>query len=319
LFPVTTMWIWNQFRHLLYLGVAAFFLQLFALYPYYHYWEAIRRHSVRLHLLMGIMAAALILIWVIVLDGMGSYMLTPTDRPGRWPDPLNPTWLPLALHRLIGDFVIAGYGLAGYAAWRLGRWERRSPETPNGTDPSAAYFGHVLKTGFAVGLIGLLLQPVTGLLYAHHIQRAAPDAYANLLHGRYQILLYLQFTLLGLLFIGSHVWIKTAQGVPRLAWRDLPLVLSVLLMIATAGYPILRRGFTFLAVALTIWQLLSSMEATSQNNVAFARPTVRRLSIGLGVVSLLMYLAMGTIRETARHPDTVQGIISLQDEVLRHR
>ena len=152
LFPVTTMWIWNQFRHLLYLGVAAFFLQLFALYPYYHYWEAIRRHSVRLHLLMGIMAAALILIWVIVLDGMGSYMLTPTDRPGRWPDPLNPTWLPLALHRLIGDFVIAGYGLAGYAAWRLGRWERRSPETPNGTDPSAAYFGHVLKTGFAVGL-----------------------------------------------------------------------------------------------------------------------------------------------------------------------
>jgi len=46
---------------------------------------------------------------------------------------------------------------------------------------------------------------------------------------------------------------------------------------------------------------------------------VRRLSIGLGVVSLLMYLAMGTIRETARHPDTVQGIISLQDEVLRHR
>jgi hypothetical protein len=37
--------------------------------------------------------------------------------------------------------------------------------------------------------------------------------------------------------------------------------------------------------------------------------------IGLGAVALLTYLTMGTIRETARRPDTVRNLISLQDEV----
>ena len=36
--------------------------------------------------------------------------------------------------------------------------------------------------------------------------------------------------------------------------------------------------------------------------------------VGLGVVALLTYLTMGTIRETARRPDTVWKVISLHDE-----
>src|SRR5439155_11392830 len=121
LFPVTTMWMWNQFHAPIFLAVAAFFLQLFALYPYYHYWDAIRRRSVRLHIGLGTVAAGFILVWVIVLDGMGSYMLTPSYESGAWAGVLNATWVPLVLHRLGGDFVMAGYGLAAYAAWRLWR------------------------------------------------------------------------------------------------------------------------------------------------------------------------------------------------------
>ena len=39
------------------------------------------------------------------------------------------------------------------------------------------------------------------------------------------------------------------------------------------------------------------------------------MAITMGIVSLLTYLTMGTIRETARRPDTVRGVISLQDEL----
>jgi hypothetical protein len=41
----------------------------------------------------------------------------------------------------------------------------------------------------------------------------------------------------------------------------------------------------------------------------------RPLAVGLGAVSILIYLTMGTIRETVRRPDTVRGVISLEDEV----
>src|SRR5437870_11863678 len=98
LFPVTTMWIWNQFRVPIFLAIAAFFLQLFALYPYYHYWEAVRRRSIRLHIALGVVAAGFVLVWVIVLDGMGSYMLTPRQDSGAWSHVLNATWGSLILH-----------------------------------------------------------------------------------------------------------------------------------------------------------------------------------------------------------------------------
>ena len=108
LFPQTTMWLWNRFRDPILFGILAFFLQLFALYPYYHFWEPLRRYSVPFHTALGAFAAFFMLFWVLMLDGMGSYMLTPVDGDGPWKRLLNPTWLPLALHRMGGNFMIAG-------------------------------------------------------------------------------------------------------------------------------------------------------------------------------------------------------------------
>jgi hypothetical protein len=41
---------------------------------------------------------------------------------------------------------------------------------------------------------------------------------------------------------------------------------------------------------------------------------MRPIAVALGVLSILTYVTMGTIRETARRPDTVRHLISLQDE-----
>ena len=49
-------------------------------------------------------------------------------------------------------------------------------------------------------------------------------------------------------------------------------------------------------------------------NERLDRPSARWLAVGLAGCAVLIYLTMGTIRETARHPDTVRGIISLQQE-----
>ena len=307
LFPLTNGWMFNQFRAPIYFAIAAFFLQLFSLYPYYHFWEPIRRKSRRLHLALGFLAALFILVWVTILDGMGSYMLTPADRGGGWTNLLNPTWIPLVIHRFFGNFVFGGFAIAAYAGWMLGR-RMNHPEEP--------YYLYLLKVGILIGLMALFIQPFTGLLYATQIRQAAPEAYQQTIQGRYRGFVYLQFTLIGLLFVGSYfLFHQVRTGRKRDLLGGGLLIVTSLLMVAFAEAPAARRLFTYLLLAESLFYFLRRRpEWDAAGSALLNRTGVRRLAMALGVIALFTYWTMGTIRETARRPDTVRGMISLQDE-----
>ncbi len=306
LFPVTTMWMWNQFRLPIWFGMGAFFLQLLLLYPYYHFWERLRGYSHRLHVTLGGSAAFLMLCWVFMLDGMGSYMLTPVSEEGAWADLLNDTWLPLVLHRMGGNFVIAGFVIAAYGAWRAGRSQDQEVRP---------YYLHLFKTGWVIGLASLLLQPLTGWLYATLFRRAAPGAYEQLIQGPYQPFVYVQFILIGLLFLGNYLLIRSAgPALPTTRWYDAGMVASTLLMVASVGSPPMRRLFLFLLIGVTVWYLIAR-GGTYFRAIDGSSALFRPLALGIGLLSILTYLTMGTIRETSRRPDTVRGRISLQDEL----
>jgi hypothetical protein len=304
LFPTTTMWMWSRFRILIGFGIASFILQLFVLYPYYHFWDGLRVHSVTLHLWLGTLAALFMLVWVVVLDGMGSYMLTPGEAGGAEASLLNPTWLPLVVHRFVGNLLIAGYAIAAYGAWRGGRQQDHEQQ---------AYYRHLFTTGWKIGVIGLLLQPVTGLFYALSIQDAAPATYEQLVHGPYQALLYVQFGLIGLLATGSHFLLRSAQPAFRFTWLDAAVPLAAVFMVFSIGQTNVRRAFLYVLVALLLWSVVRH-EQSGRSAVAWSNRLFRPLAVGLGIVSILIYLTMGTIRETVRRPDTVRGTISLADE-----
>ncbi|ULA67800.1 MAG: conserved membrane protein of unknown function [Nitrospira sp.] len=309
LFPVTTMWMWNQFRVPILFGIASFMLMLLALYPYYHFWEALRKTSVTFHLILGVLAALFMLPWVLMLDGMGSYMLTPVPDVGMWERLLNPTWLPLVLHRMVANLMIAGYTLAAYGAWRA-----RTP----GDRAFQPYYHHLLNRGWAIGLGAFLLQPFTGLLYALAIHRAAPDAQDAVMAGPYAPWLYVQVFFLALFFVGNDALMKhllpRTRNRPR--WLDLAFPVLAALLLLSAGYPELRRVWLYLLVGLTLWRLAASAETSSGG--PDRAPSLRPLALGMALLSILLYLTMGVIRESSRRPDTVRGMISLQDE-LRHQ
>jgi cytochrome bd-type quinol oxidase subunit 1 len=308
LFPVTTMWVWNQFRGPIALAIAAFLLQFAFLYPYYHYWNRIRGRSVVLHIALGAVAAVLMLVWVAVLDGMGSYMLTPVKGGSGWDKLWNPTWISLALHRLVGELAMGGFVIAAYAAWRLGR---PSPEhTPE-------YYRLMFMVGWLGGLAALLLQPFTGVVYASWIQRAAPEAYEQIVRGEYRYLAYVQFALVGLLMVGSH-WLSNQATAPRgrPRWLDIAIPVTAVCMVASVGQTALRRAFLYLLVALVLWSVRSLFvrEGRRWRLAASFAPTMRPIALTLGVLSLLIYVTMGTIRETARLPYTVRHVITLDNQ-----
>jgi cytochrome bd ubiquinol oxidase subunit I len=307
LFPVTNAYLFNHFRYPIFVAMIAFLLQLFALYPYYHYWEALRARSPRIHRMLGFLAASLMLIWVAVLDGIGSYMLTPSTGGDAWSRLANPTWVPLVLHRFLGNLVMAGYVVAGYAAWRL--------SAARGEDVD--YYVRLLKAGLLVGFIMLLIQPLSGLFYAMAVNASAPEAYRQLTQGPYQPWIYAQFLLIGSLFFGSHLWLRNALSTEKpKQWSVVVAGLFALAMVLSVGYPDLRRMWTFALVALSGAILYRSRSLFTDVSPAewYRRPVIRHLSTALAVVAVLTYLTMGIIREAARRPDTVRNVISLQDE-----
>jgi hypothetical protein len=133
------------------------------------------------------------------------------------------------------------------------------------------------------------------------------------------VLLYVQFTLIGGLFLGSHLWLQAADpDNARMRWRPLVIGMIALAMVLSVGHPDLRRVWTIGLVGVTAWALYRGRRLFSHTGAEdmdrLRTPVVRHLSVALALVALLTYWTMGTIRETARRPDTVRGTISLQDE-----
>jgi hypothetical protein len=119
------------------------------------------------------------------------------------------------------------------------------------------------------------------------------------------------------LFLGSHLWLQNASttGKPE-RWSAVAAGLFVLAMVLSVGHPDLRRMWTFALVALSAATLYRARSLFTDVSPAewYRRPVIRHLSTALAVVAVLTYLTMGIIRETARRPDTVRNVISLQDE-----
>jgi len=308
-FPLLNAWLFNQFRYPLFVAMAAFLLLLILLLPYYHFWHRLRAISVMLHIGMGATAACLVLVWVGVLDGMGSYMLTPVKTDGLWAEVFNPTWIPLVIHRFFGNLLFAGFAMAGFAGWRLS-WAH--PEQ----DPS--YYLALMKFGCGLGIGCLVIQPISGFVYASHIQQSAPQAIDQLLDGFGQAWLYLQFGLIAILFVCSH-WILRGLH-SELRWsgvgKGLSLFLAIL-MVAFATEPLPRRIITAMIVILTLRYLLAASRVfRSGQPPSLNQPFIRGLSMALGITGLLTYLTMGTIRETVRGPSQVPERITLESTAL---
>lgn len=306
--PLTNSWLFNHFRYPIQVAMAVFLVQLLCLYPYYHFWDRLRSKSITRHMVLGAVAAVLIVIWGGILDGIGSFMLTPVEGESGWARLWNPTWVPLMVHRFFGNLVIAGYVMAAYAGWRL--WKRSHQEIDRG------YYLMLLKTGVSIGIVSVMIQPISGFAYAQKIQNTQPDILTQLYAGDSGILVVWQFTLLALLLLGSHMVFRSVHRERgHSLWAEAFYVLIVLLLVVLAVFPFYRRIVTLLVLVQTGWYLSHVFPAWMRRQTpALNKPLIQLTAMALGIVSLTLYLTMGTIREVSRGPDTIYGFIDREAE-----
>jgi cytochrome bd-type quinol oxidase subunit 1 len=191
-----------------------FITETIFLYCYYYMWEPLNRLKLKwVHILLGIGLNLSGISLLMMINAPASFMLTPTKvngtiqgiaQFGEWAWINNFTWMPLNLHRLIGNFTYGGFIVAFIGAFMY---------LISKTDSERAYYDWQGYLGNAIGLGFMLPLPFAGYIYAKEIYQYDAAIGMYIMSDRLSMFMLTQAVLIGFLFIGSnyYIWISTKR------------------------------------------------------------------------------------------------------------
>lgn len=288
------------------------------------YRNSFGRMGARRHALLGwavFFWQTLFMLMMVVID---AYMIDPAQS-GLLRGVLNPPYLPLLLHRLVGNVSWTALFLAGFAALRLAR---------SGDEGERAFQAWAARINLRIGLATGILMPVLGFALVEVLKSSVATYFDHLVASPAHLFVF-QAALLGLMFVAANV---------ALAWER-PLRsgvdgfgrLSVLLSVAFFGAGLLpasvlsgdmiwvRYAAIGAGLVVTLMHLLLRSAPRQRTPVPVPAPGAaavlpystyaigRRALMACGVFAVMLSLYMGYMKETARGPYTINGELTQQD------
>src|SRR5215212_660142 len=175
LFPVFFSYLQNIFFWVFLVEAFMFLAVIIILYAWYNTWDKLAYRK-SLHVVFGFVAGGIGLFQMTMIDAVASYMLTPSEAPvtdvAR--TYLNPTLIPLNMHRFVGNFSYVGFLIAGWAAYRYLRTER---------EDDREYYDWMGHWGLIWGFGFLIMQPIIGYGYLKGIRESSPGAFETIMIG----------------------------------------------------------------------------------------------------------------------------------------
>jgi len=236
-----------------------FLTEITLLYTLYANWERLRAYR-RARFGLSILLAVALWWQMFFIDVVASYMLTPNGGDtNQLAQVLNPTDLPLTIHRTVGNVAWAGAILAAVSAFRYMRAKRRERDVRVDDVPSPRSVGAMAATWFtdadgavaahgaaasnvayfdwagtwgAVWAIALtMFQPWIGYSYAKEIQLHAYPAWYRMMFGDLSTVFLLQIFLLGVIFLlGALFFWRRMRASGTRGTRTQVLMLAVLVL-----------------------------------------------------------------------------------------
>ncbi len=331
----------NLFGWPLVLEGLTFFFAIATLYSYYYLWD--RWHNKRTqHLILGAAAVWFAHQAMFLINGVAAIMLTPPEtlvpvlqkllagEISQLPTlslPLslavlylpNPSYWPLNAHRILANVSVAGLLLAGfYALYYLRKKE--------------VYFDFAVSRALAFGIIPILLQPLVGLWYVLVIRdyqfkfgSALPTFYEKLTGIKEKaytpfttimvtkqwliVVVSLIFALMFILF-AIYVLSKVREEQKTLAYAAIGAsALAFILLGAKVG----GMGEDYFAFLLLIASGILLLKLMKDNIANTAKDFGMYAVMALQFFTVLIVYYMGFVREVARKPWLVPGLIRTQD------
>src|SRR5918999_1549401 len=217
LYPQVTASLFTHFFYFIAIAMLSMALALWGMYSYYYKWDRYSVLNKRRHALLGFTMGLFIWIWMVIMTGIDTYMVT-GGGPGRpqisentvasfgaaVQGIFNPLFTDMVLHRTFANLSWPAFALAAWAAFMYVRSK---------TAEDRAFYDWSTSVGLTWGVGFLMLMPLVGFTTVHALKTSAPGgsgpaaggAYERLTEGATSNLLVINLILVVLLFVLSNI------------------------------------------------------------------------------------------------------------------
>ena len=248
-----------------------FILETIVLYTYFYSWDSMKGSKKARHIALGVLLNIVGTVTLFVIDGPTAFMNTPAkaaeglslvefiQTATLWDKVANYSWMPLNLHRLVGNVTFGGFIAGLIAAYMYMRSK---------SDEERSYYDWMGFVGNMIGVGALLLLPFMGYLLAYELCDYDASICPYMMADQLSMFFEMQGAMVGLIFLASnyYIWLsmKRIQGVEKVAISGL-VMLAVILMPVIMGIawklfpPPEWQSLIFLAALVILPPVLSKL------------------------------------------------------------
>ena len=248
-----------------------FILETIVLYTYFYSWDSMKGSKKARHIALGVLLNIVGTVTLFVIDGPTAFMNTPAkaaeglslvefiQTATLWDKVANYSWMPLNLHRLVGNVTFGGFIAGLIAAYMYMRSK---------SDEERSYYDWMGFVGNMIGVGALLLLPFMGYLLAYELCDYDASICPYMMADQLSMFFEMQGAMVGLIFLASnyYIWLsmKRIEGVEKVRISGL-VMLAVILMPAIMGTawklfpPPEWQSLIFLAALVVLPPLLSKL------------------------------------------------------------
>ena len=210
LYPSFMAYLTGVFHKTFYIYALLFFAETFCLYFYYYSWDWLK-HRKGIHISLGILLNLVGTAIMMISNSWASFMMSPVGiekTTGEFVGTtlqalMNPLWMPLNLHRILGNVVFGGLVAGAYAAIKF---------ISANNDKERAHYDWMGYTGNFVAISSFIFLPFAGYYLGREIYSASPIMGNNMMGGTFSWTFIIQALQVGLLFIMSNYYLWLGMG-----------------------------------------------------------------------------------------------------------
>ncbi|MCE7978013.1 MAG: hypothetical protein DYH03_12910, partial [Nitrospira sp. NTP1] len=237
-YPQFTTWLINHFFLIFAVVYPLLFIgETIVLYMYFYTWDAWKGEKKGRHIALGVLLNLIGSITLFVIDAPTSFMNTPVRAEGispaeflatasLWDKVFNYSWMPLNLHRLVGNVTFGGF-VAGLIAAYMFMGSKKEEDR--------AYYDWMGFVGNMIGVGALLFLPFMGYLLAYELCDYDASICPYMMADQLSMFFEMQGAMIGLIFLASnyYIWLsmKRIEGVERVRMTVVAPIVMVLLPI----------------------------------------------------------------------------------------
>lgn len=232
LYPEITTYLIRRFYPVIILFYPILFImETIIMYSYWYTWD-IWKEKKGYHLILGILLNLTGIATMFAINAPTSFMNTPPrplETATLWQAVNNFTWMPLNLHRIVGNITFGGF-ITGLIAAYLYMASKREEDK--------AFYDWMGFVGNLIGIAALIPLPLMGYIYGLEFYRYDASAGLYLMSDRLSMHWEINGMLTGAIFLAGnyYVWLsmKRIEGAQRFA-------------------PYVKIGFIIILICNAIW------------------------------------------------------------------